>query len=211
MMSSVRIRPATPADIPTILGFIRELALYEREPDAVLASEADLLRDGFGPSPRFRCVLAEVLGEVRAEQASTPAGFALFFRSYSTWRGHHGIRLEDLYVSPSHRGQGIGRALLTHLAQIAVEEGCPRLEWDVLAWNAPAIAFYERIGAEILTEWRIMRVADQALAALAVLPTPSARRPGAAAPSPAGSPDASGSPTETRPGGSAVPPARIAP
>ncbi len=154
-----QIRPATPADIPQILAFIRELALYEREPDAVQATEADLLRDGFGPTPRFRCVLAE--------QDETPAGFALFFPSYSTWRGHHGLRLEDLYVTPSARGQGIGRALLQHLAQIAVAEGCPRLEWDVLAWNTPAIAFYEQIGAHTLTEWRIMRLADEGLASLA--------------------------------------------
>ena len=155
----LNIRPATAQDVPQILTFIRELALYEREPDAVLATQADLLRDGFGPTPRFRCVIAELEG--------TPAGFALYFTSYSTWRGHHGIRLEDLYVTPSRRGQGIGRALLTHLARIAVEQGCPRLEWDVLAWNAPAIAVYEKIGAHILTEWRIMRLAGEALEALA--------------------------------------------
>ena len=145
--------------MPTILRFIRELAEYEREPDAVLATEADLLRDGFGPVPRFRCVMADVEGE--------PAGFALYFTSYSTWRGHHGIRLEDIYVTPARRGLGVGRALLQHLAQVAVAEGCPRLEWDVLAWNEPAIGFYERIGAQIQTEWRIMRVADEALVTLA--------------------------------------------
>ena len=153
------IRSATPADIPTILRFIHELALYEREPDAVLATESDLLRDGWGPTPRFRCVIADHDG--------TPAGFALFFTSYSTWRGHHGIRLEDLYVTPAHRGQGIGKALLRHLAQVAVLEGCPRLEWDVLDWNAPAIAFYQSLGAQTQTEWRIMRVADEALTKLA--------------------------------------------
>ncbi len=155
----MNIRPATPEDVPAILGFIRELALYEREPDAVLATEADLLRDGFGPTPRFRCVIAEL--------AQTPVGFALFFTSYSTWRGHHGLRLEDIYVTPAHRGKGIGRALLAHLAQIAVDEGCPRFEWDVLAWNTPAIGFYEKLGAHILTEWRIVRIADEELAALA--------------------------------------------
>ena len=153
------IRPALPADIPTILNFIRELALYEREPDAVLATESDLLRDGWGPTPRFTAVIADHDG--------TPAGFALYFTSYSTWRGHHGIRLEDLYVTPHLRGRGIGKALLAHLARITVEQGCPRLEWDVLEWNAPAIAVYEAVGAKILTEWRIMRLSDEALEALA--------------------------------------------
>ena len=153
------IRPATPADIPTILGFIRELAIYEREPNAVLATEADLLRDGWGSTPRFTALIADY--------EDAPAGFALYFTSYSTWRGHHGIRLEDLYVTPTLRGKGIGRALLAKLAQIAVEQGCPRLEWDVLEWNAPAIAVYEGVGARILTEWRIMRLADEALKDLA--------------------------------------------
>src|SRR3984957_4840512 len=155
----LNIRPATPADVPVILRFIRELATYEREPDAVVAAEADLLRDGFGPTPRFWALIAELGGE--------PAGFALYFTSYSTWRGHHGIRLEDLYVTPALRGQGIGKALLARLAQIAVEQGCPRLEWRVLEWNAPAIGVYGRLGATILTEWRIMRIADDALTALA--------------------------------------------
>lgn len=155
----IALRPATPADVPVILRFIRELAAYEREPDAVLATEADLLRDGFGSVPRFRCVMAEAGGQ--------PAGFALYFTSYSTWRGHHGIRLEDLYVTPASRSLGVGKALLQHLAQVAVAEGCPRLEWDVLAWNEPAIGFYERLGAHTQNEWRIMRVADEALARLA--------------------------------------------
>jgi len=155
----LNIRPATAADVPAILRFIHELATYEREPDAVVATEADLLRDGFGPTPRFWSLIAELDGE--------PAGFALYFTSYSTWRGHHGIRLEDLYVTPALRGKGIGKALLVRLAQIAVEQGCPRLEWDVLDWNAPAIAVYERVGAHILTEWRIMRLSGDSLAALA--------------------------------------------
>jgi len=165
----LNIRPATPADVSTILGFIRELALYEREPDAVLATEADLLRDGWGPTPRFTAVIADYEG--------APAGFALYFTSYSTWRGHHGIRLEDLYVMPSLRGKGIGKALLAHVASVAVDQGCPRYEWDVLEWNAPAIAVYERAGARILTEWRIMRVDDEALQALAAQSTPELRNP----------------------------------
>jgi GNAT superfamily N-acetyltransferase len=155
----LNIRPATPADIPVILRFIHELAIYEREPDAVVATEADLLRDGFGPTPRFWALIAELDG--------APAGLALYFTSYSTWRGHHGIRLEDLYVTPALRGRGIGKALLVRLAKIAVEQGCPRLEWDVLEWNAPAIAVYERIGAKIMTEWRIMRLSGEALTSLA--------------------------------------------
>ena len=159
----MHIRPATPADIPTMLRFIRELAAFEREPDAVIATEADLLRDGFGPEPRFTAIIAEHDGEA--------AGFALYFRSYSTWLGHHGIRLEDLYVTPTMRGKGIGKALLTSLARIAVEEGCPRLEWDVLAWNQSAIDVYEAIGASTQTEWRIMRLAGDALTRLAAQAT----------------------------------------
>lgn len=160
---SLILREATPADVPQILAFIRELAAYEREPDSVLATEADLLRDGFGPTPRFACLIAEHEG--------TPADFALYFTSYSTWRGHHGIRLEDIYVTPSKRKQGIGRALLGRLARIAVEQGCPRLEWDVLEWNTPAQAFYQSLGANILTEWRIMRLADESLHRLATQST----------------------------------------
>jgi len=158
----LKIRPATPADVPVILRFIHELATYERQPEAVVATEADLLRDGFGATPRFWSLIAELDG--------APAGFALYFTSYSTWRGHHGIRLEDLCVTPALRRQGIGKAVLVRLAQIAVEQGCPRLEWDVLDWNAPAIAVYERIGAKIMTEWRIMRLSGEALTALATLP-----------------------------------------
>ncbi len=166
----LHIRPATPADVPTILRFIHELAAYEREADKVIATEADLLRDGFGldgagraidpASPvRFRALVAEWNG--------TPAGFALYFTSYSTWVGHHGIRLEDLYVTPELRGQGIGRALLAALARIAVNEGCSRLEWDVLTWNEPAIAVYRRLGAITQEEWRIMRLSGDALQSLA--------------------------------------------
>jgi GNAT superfamily N-acetyltransferase len=160
-MSETRlnIRPAAPDDVPTILRFIHELAEYEREPHAVVATEADLLRDGWGEPARFAALIAEYGGAA--------AGFALYFTTYSTWRGHHGIRLEDFYVTPSLRGHGIGKALLARLARIAVDQGCPRLEWDVLEWNEPAIAFYRSIGARVMTEWRIMRLADQPLAAMA--------------------------------------------
>ncbi|MGC9198036.1 MAG: GNAT family N-acetyltransferase [Acidobacteriaceae bacterium] len=157
--SDLKIRPATPADVPVILRFIRELAAYEREPDAVLATEADLLRDGWGQPARFSALIAE-LGDL-------PAGFALYFTTYSTWRGHHGIRLEDLYVTPTLRDRGIGRALLARVAAICLEQGCPRLEWDVLEWNEPAIGVYRHLGAVMLREWRIMRLSGDALASLA--------------------------------------------
>jgi GNAT superfamily N-acetyltransferase len=155
----LNIRLATPADVPVILRFIRELATYEREPDAVVATETDLLRDGFGTTPRFWSLIAELDRE--------PAGFALCFNTYSTWEGHHGIFLEDLYVPPELRGRGIGKALLVRIAQIAVEQGCPRVNWHVLDWNAPSIAVYERLGARFLTEWRIMRLSGDAITALA--------------------------------------------
>jgi GNAT superfamily N-acetyltransferase len=153
------LRAATPEDVPAILRFIRELAAYEREPNAVIATEADLLRDGWQEPVRFKAIMAEWDG--------VAVGFALYFWSYSTWRGHHGIRLEDLYVTPAMRGLGIGKAFLARLARLAVDESCSRLEWDVLEWNTPAIAVYERAGANVQTEWRIMRVADEKLQALA--------------------------------------------
>lgn len=158
-LSSLAIRKATPEDVPEILALIRELALYEREPDAVLATEADLLRDGFTEPRRFHCLMAEWDGVI--------AGFALYFHNYSTWRGRAGIHLEDLFVRPVYRGRGIGKALLTRVAAITVAEGGQRLQWDVLEWNTPAIGFYEQMGAKMLTEWRTMRVTDAALPALA--------------------------------------------
>jgi GNAT superfamily N-acetyltransferase len=162
MQTTLDIRPATPADVPQILAFIRNLAEYEREPDAVHATEADLLRDGFGAEKRFDCLIAELC------EAGTaiPVGFALYFHNYSTWRGHAGIHIEDLYVSLEHRGKGIGKALLTRVAAIAVAEGCTRLQWDVLEWNTPAIGFYQQMGAQMLTDWRTMRVTGQGLQAL---------------------------------------------
>jgi GNAT superfamily N-acetyltransferase len=153
------IRTATVADVPLILQFIRGLAEYEREPKAVLATEADLRRDGFGHDPKFRCLIAEWNNQ--------PAGFAFFFHNYSTWRGRPGLYLEDLFVAPEMRGKGIGKALLEKLAQIAVAENCYGLVWQVLEWNEPAIKFYESLGATTMDEWETMRVMEPALSRLA--------------------------------------------
>jgi GNAT superfamily N-acetyltransferase len=153
------IRPATRADIPQILAFIHGLAEYERAPEAVEATEADLERDGFGPHPVFFCLIAEHNGQ--------PAGFALYFYNYSTWVGRPGIYLEDLFVEPELRGLGIGKALLRRVAAIAVEKGCQRFEWAVLDWNQPAIDFYRALGAEFKDEWRGVRVSGAAIGRLA--------------------------------------------
>jgi GNAT superfamily N-acetyltransferase len=168
------IRPATPQDIPTILAFIRELAEYEKEPEAAVATAADLLRDGFGSVPRFHCLIAEVDKshatdniERTTDHTPSPTGFALYFYNYSTWRGHAGIYLEDLFVRPAFRGEGIGKALLSKVAAIAVAEGCPRLEWAVLNWNTPAIDFYRSVGALPQSEWTTMRLSGEPLNALA--------------------------------------------
>jgi GNAT superfamily N-acetyltransferase len=155
----LKIRPATPADAPVMVELIRALAIYEREPDAVTATEADLLRDGFGASPKFRCVIAEWDGEA--------AGFAFWFYNYSTWQGRPGLYLEDLFVKPEFRGEGIGKALLLHLAKVAADEHCGRFEWSVLDWNTPAIEFYESLGAKLHREWLRMRVEGEALVRLA--------------------------------------------
>ena len=161
------IRNATPADIPQILNFIQALADYERAPEAVVATEADLLRDGFGPSPFYCCLIAEF--------DSQPAGFALYFFDYSTWLGRPGIYLEDLFVYPELRGRGIGKLLLEKVAAIAVEKGCARLKWAVLDWNTPAIDFYRAMGAEFMDEWRNVRVSGEALARLAAADTKPAK------------------------------------
>jgi len=162
------IRPAAPADIPEMLAFIRELAEYEREPDSAVATAEDLLRDGFAEPKRFHALIAEWS---EAEHApKQPVGFALFFYNYSTWRGHAGVYIEDIFVRPAFRGKGIGKALLTRVAQIAVAERCPRLEWSVLDWNTPAIEFYRSLGAVSMSEWTIMRVSADALTKLGAQP-----------------------------------------
>jgi len=160
------IRPATPADVPLILEFIRELAEYERDPEAAVATQPDLLRDGFGPEPKFRVDIAEWSGE--------PAGFAFYFWNYSTWQGRPGLYLEDLFVRPRFRGNGIGKALLVHLARVAIKNNCGRLVWQVLDWNAPAIEFYESLGAKTMKEWLTMRVTGEALVRLATEETSAA-------------------------------------
>ena len=171
----LNIRPATPSDIPEILNFIRELADYEREPKAAVATDADLLRDGFGATPRFHCLIAEVSSTDDLQPATcnfVPVGFALYFYNYSTWRGHAGIYLEDLFVRPAFRGKGIGKALFARVAATAVAEGCPRFEWAVLDWNTPAIDFYTSLGATPMSEWTTMRLSGDALRNLAQSPRP---------------------------------------
>jgi GNAT superfamily N-acetyltransferase len=163
------IRPATPQDARLILDFIRDLAEYERAPEAAVATEADLLRDGFGPNPKFQCVIAEWDG--------APAGFAFYFYNYSTWQGRPGLYLEDLFVRPQYRGKSIGKALLVHLAQVAVRENCGRFQWQVLDWNTPAIQFYESLGARKLTEWLTMRVEDEDIERLAQQSPVAGRQP----------------------------------
>jgi GNAT superfamily N-acetyltransferase len=157
--SSVTIRVATEADVSTVLQFIRDLARYEKLTDHVVASEDDLRRWLFGAD-----VAAEV---ILAIQDGTPVGFALFFRNFSTFLGKPGLYLEDLFVRESARGRGIGKALLAHLASLAVERGYGRVEWAVLDWNEPAITFYRSLGATLMDDWRICRLTGGALDALA--------------------------------------------
>lgn len=153
------IRSATEDDVALILYFIRALAEYERLADRVVADEDRLRRTLFG-NPRF----AEV---IFAEENDQPVGFALFFHNYSTFIGLPGIYLEDLFVEPAHRGRGYGKALLRHLARLAKERECGRVEWAVLDWNEPSISFYRSIGAVGLDDWRIFRLTGDALDALA--------------------------------------------
>lgn len=156
---TVTIRAATPADAGLIYGFIRDLADYEKLLHEVAATQDDIVRDLFGPAPRAFCDIAEADG--------APVGFALWFYNYSTFRGRHGIYLEDLFVKPDARGLGAGKALLRRLAQRCAAEGLPRLEWSVLNWNAPSIAFYDSLGAGAQTEWTVRRLDGEALARLA--------------------------------------------
>ncbi len=153
--AELQIREATRADVPTILALVRALAEYEREPDAAVATEADFLRDGFSDHPAFRVLLATWDGE--------PIGFALYFFTWSTWRGRRCLHLEDLFVVPEMRGKGAGIALMQALGRVAREEGCARFVWQVLSWNQPALEFYEKLGAKVLHEWISVRLEGDAL------------------------------------------------
>ena len=155
----INIRPTTPADVPVLMQLIRNLAVYEREPDAVKATEPQLHEALFGTRPVAEAVLAEHDGAA--------VGMALFFTNFSTWEGRAGLYLEDLFVKPEARGLGIGKALLVYLAGIAVARGYARFEWSVLDWNEPAIGFYKALGARARDEWTVMRVDGDALAKLA--------------------------------------------
>jgi len=159
MLVGVGIRFANVDDAATILRLVRELAAYEREPDAVLLTLPVLRAQLESETPPFSCLIAERDGE--------PVGFALFFASYSTWRGRPGIYLEDLYVTPDARGLGIGKALLRRLAVLAIERGCARVEWSVLDWNTPAIDFYRSLGATPRDAWTVYRLTGAALDELA--------------------------------------------
>jgi GNAT superfamily N-acetyltransferase len=155
----VTIRSATPADSALILRFIRDLAEYEKLLDSVETSEADITVALFGPNPRAFADIAEIDG--------APVGFALWFYNYSTFVGRHGIYLEDLFVRPEARGSGAGKALLANLAKRCVDENLGRLEWAVLDWNAPSIAFYDSLGAAAMDEWIVRRMTGEALRKLA--------------------------------------------
>jgi GNAT superfamily N-acetyltransferase len=159
VIAMLEIRPAERCDAALVLAFVRKLAEYERLLHVVVATEADVLRDLFGENPRVFCDLAFWEG--------APAGFALWFHNYSTFRGRHGLYLEDLFVEPAYRGRGIGKALLRRLAQRCQADGLARLEWQVLDWNAPSIAFYKSLGAVAVDDWTVFRLTDEALKKLA--------------------------------------------
>jgi GNAT superfamily N-acetyltransferase len=153
------IRPATVDDVPVVVSLVRELATYEREPDAVVATEDDFREALFGPQPKVFCLVAD-------DNAGAVAGFAVWFFTFSTWLGRHGVYLEDLFVRPDARGGGHGRALLTELARIAVRNGCGRVEWAVLDWNEPAQGFYAALGARPQDDWTTWRLTGDALRTL---------------------------------------------
>jgi len=153
------IRKAGPKDVTTILSFIQQLAEYEREPQAVLATEKDLKRDGFGPNPKFHVLIAIWNRE--------PVGMAFYFLNYSTWKGRSGIYLEDIIIKPAFRGRGIGKALMARLARAAIANKCFGIRWEVLDWNKPALDFYSKIGGEDRRHWQSMQITGENLSKLA--------------------------------------------
>jgi GNAT superfamily N-acetyltransferase len=157
--SGLVLRLATREDIPQILAFIRELAEYERAPEQAVATPANIERYVFGEPPLAFVVMADWAGE--------PAGFALWFYNFSTWEGRPVLYLEDLFVRPTLRGKGIGKALLKHLAAVALDKGCTRFVWQVLDWNTPSLDFYQAMGARVLREWLTCRMEGEALQRLA--------------------------------------------
>jgi GNAT superfamily N-acetyltransferase len=158
-MGTSSIRDASIDDVPVVLALVRELAAYEREPDAVVATEDHVRAALFGPSPAVHCLVAEDdVGD-----GPEVVGFAMWFRNYSTWTGRHGVYLEDLFVRPAARGRGHGRALLAALARTAVERGYPRVEWSVLDWNVDAQRFYRGVGAVPMDGWHVWRLTGEAL------------------------------------------------
>jgi GNAT superfamily N-acetyltransferase len=159
MIPTFTIRPAVPADIPSVLRLVRALAEYERMLHEVTATETDLHEALFGPLPRAHAVLADVDGD--------PVGLALFYYTLNTFKLQPNIFLEDLFVDPAHRGSGIGLALMRHLAQRAVAENCGRVEWRVLNWNQPSIDFYHRLGAQPIQNWHTLLLGGDALVSLA--------------------------------------------
>lgn len=164
----IRIRPADEADVPIIHELIRDLAVYEKLEHEVVATEDDLRRTLFGERRHAEVLLAEQWEEAALQPpVHRVLGFALFFHNYSTFLGRSGIYLEDLYVRPEARGNGIGQGLLRHLAQLAMERNCGRFEWSVLDWNEPAIRFYRRLGAVPMNGWTVFRVTGEALGSLA--------------------------------------------
>jgi len=165
MSAPISTRPATAADLPVILALIQELADYEKLSHEVVATVESLEETLFGPQPCAEALMGCVDGNA--------VGFALFFQNYSTFLARPGLHLEDLYVQPAHRGCGLGKALITAVARIAHERGCGRYEWTVLDWNTPAIRFYESLGAEMKSDWRIMRVTGTSLENMARLSNPA--------------------------------------
>jgi GNAT superfamily N-acetyltransferase len=157
--ADVVLRLATPEDVPTILSFVKALAIYEHLEDEVLSTEADFHESLFGAPARAEALLAEISGE--------PVGFAVWFYNFSTFRGRHGLYVEDIFVDPTQRGLGIGRTIFRFLAQRAIAQGCARMDWDVLNWNAPAIRFYRSLGAHPLEGWTRQRLSGRSLEALA--------------------------------------------